>query len=157
MAPGDELAAGLFDGLGKVGIQRRARAIWIVPESAREPLPSDAHRHARAPGRCGERAHLGDESDDLRTQLGIRVVGRPPSRRTPRPPLQSLCFSESSDTVPSLRCRYTTTPVVQHGRPLTHSQQTWRNPAAPSGGAAEADLAHGGHEAPAITLPAPKL
>jgi hypothetical protein len=107
-APSNELAASLFDGVGKVGIQGRARAIGIVPE------PRASHSRATRTGTPAQRAAVAS-APTSRTRAticslnsGVRVVGRPPSRRTPRPPLQSLCFSESSDTVPSLRCRYTT-------------------------------------------------
>jgi len=50
-SPGHELAAGLFDGLRKVGIERRARPVWMGAGAAGEPLAGDPHGRTRAAGR----------------------------------------------------------------------------------------------------------
>ena len=55
-APGDELATGLFDTVGKVGKQRGARPVRVSPKPASVPFPGDPDRDACAAGRRGERA-----------------------------------------------------------------------------------------------------
>lgn len=141
--------AGQPDGMGKVGIQRRARAIGIVPEPAREPLPGDAHRHPGAPGRRGERADVADKRDDLRTQLGSQG-GRSPAEPSNAPSTgPSPCLSGSSGTAAPWA------PAIAPPQVVRHAQRSVSTPRARAATSAAGRLRTGRRTRRRAALPRP--